>query len=172
MTENNKPIIIDGVDVSGCEDYGYRGNAGYWCHNYDEPCTDYPNCYFKQLVRKTQYLEIILKTFDIEYIRDKETNQIIVKCNKLLAKEQECEELKHDKVILLRDWEDKKNENYEIACKNERLVQQLDKLKTEKEQVERKLERIKDIANYSFNLSTSELMAKLEQIIQIIDEVV
>lgn len=56
MTEK-EPVIIDGVDVSGCEDYGYRGNAGYWCHNYDEPCTDYPNCNFKQLARKTQECE-------------------------------------------------------------------------------------------------------------------
>ena len=50
----DKQIIIDGVDVAGCKDYGYRGKARYWCHNYDEPCTDYPNCYYKQLKRKEQ----------------------------------------------------------------------------------------------------------------------
>lgn len=48
-----KKIIIDGVNVSRCEDYGYRGEAGYWCHYYDEPCADYPNCHYKQLQRKT-----------------------------------------------------------------------------------------------------------------------
>ena len=53
----DKQIIIDGVDVAGCEDYGYRGKARYWCHNYDEPCTDYPNCYYKQLKRKEQECE-------------------------------------------------------------------------------------------------------------------
>ena len=58
MTEN-KPIIIDGVDIAECEDYGYRGNAGHWCHNYDEPCTDYPNCYYKQLKRKEQENEAL-----------------------------------------------------------------------------------------------------------------
>lgn len=46
-----------------------------------------------RLKREEQDLETICKTFDIEYIRDKETNQIIAKCNKLLAREQECEAL-------------------------------------------------------------------------------
>ena len=56
--------IIDGVDVSECEDYGYRGKAGYWCHNYDEPCTDYPNCCYKQLKRKEQECEELKQTLD------------------------------------------------------------------------------------------------------------
>ena len=73
----DKQIIIDGVDVAGCEDYGYRGKARYWCHNYDEPCTDYPNCYYKQLK----------------------------------AKEQECEELKHE-VELMMDCESCKIDEY------------------------------------------------------------
>lgn len=47
-----------------------------------------------QLQHKEQDLETICKAFDIEYIRDKETNQIIAKCNKLLAKEQECDRYK------------------------------------------------------------------------------
>ena len=53
----DKQIIIDGVNVAGCEDYGYRGKAGYWCHYYDEPCTDCSNCYYKQLKRKEQECE-------------------------------------------------------------------------------------------------------------------
>jgi predicted nuclease with TOPRIM domain len=52
----DEQIMIDGVDVAGCEHYGYRGKAGYWCHNYDEPCTDNPNCVYKQLKRKEQEL--------------------------------------------------------------------------------------------------------------------
>ena len=58
MTDK-KQIIIDDVDVAGCKDYGYRGKAGHWCHNYDEPCTDYPNCYYKQLKRKERLIEKI-----------------------------------------------------------------------------------------------------------------
>ena len=60
----NKEIIIDGVNVAGCEDYGYRGKAGYWCHNYDEPCTDYSNCYYKQLKRKEQECEELKEEID------------------------------------------------------------------------------------------------------------
>ena len=54
---DKEQIMIDGVDVSKCKDYGYRGEAGYWCHYYDEPCIDYPNCDFKQLQRKTAECE-------------------------------------------------------------------------------------------------------------------
>ena len=53
----DKEIIISGVNVNRCEDYGYRGEAGYWCHYYDEPCADYPNCEYKQLQRKTAECE-------------------------------------------------------------------------------------------------------------------
>lgn len=62
----DKHTIIDGVDVAECEDYGYRGKAGYWCHNYDEPCTDYPNCYYKQLKRKEQENETLASQLDFE----------------------------------------------------------------------------------------------------------
>lgn len=65
----DKQIIIDGVDVVGCEDYGYRGKAGYWCHNYDEPCTDYPNCYYKQLKRKEQECEELKEK--LKYLQNK-----------------------------------------------------------------------------------------------------
>ena len=62
MENLHKQIITDGIDVAGCEDYGYRGKAGYWCHNYDEPCTDYPNCYYKQLQAKEQECEELKET--------------------------------------------------------------------------------------------------------------
>ena len=123
MTEN-KPIMIDGIDVSGCEDYGYRGSAGYWCHNYDEPCTDYPNCYFKQLSRKTQECEELRHYHNKccqEFENEKKElldkyNQLsrdfyngeyckLDNCKQLQIKEQECEALKKQ--------ERTKNENLE-----------------------------------------------------------
>lgn len=61
----NKEVIIDGINVAGCEDYGYRGKAGYWCHYYDEPCTDYPNCHYKQLAREKQKLSKIKEIIEI-----------------------------------------------------------------------------------------------------------
>lgn len=56
MTEN-KPIMIDGVDVSECDKYPlhnkWQGNI-ILCSG---GCEKYPNCYFKQLARKTQECE-------------------------------------------------------------------------------------------------------------------
>lgn len=47
----------------------------------------------------------------------------------LTAKEQECEKLKEEKQGLIKDWEEKKNLAYEIACKNEKLKQALKEIK-------------------------------------------
>ena len=99
----DKQIIIDGVDVAGCEDYGYRGKAGYWCHYYDEPCTDYPNCYYKQLKRKEQRIVELNKT--------------------IKAKEQENEELK-------KQHQSDKGLITSTGKMNYQLIQEYDKLKT------------------------------------------
>ena len=54
----------------------------------------------------------------------------IVDLNKMVeAKEQECERLKESNIGLNKDWEEKKNQAYEIACKNSKLKEQLDQLK-------------------------------------------
>lgn len=49
-----KQIIIDGVDVSGCKHYGFQENCTIRAH---QKCSNCPNCYYKQLVRKTQECE-------------------------------------------------------------------------------------------------------------------
>ena len=58
MTEN-KPIMIDGVDVSGCEAYKDEHckdkTSIMFCNT--NLCSNFPNCYFKQLARKTQECE-------------------------------------------------------------------------------------------------------------------
>ena len=114
----DKQIIIDGVDVSGCEciieDYQRANNfEGRYEHiknvcelgergaeYYNLFCKDNPNCYYKQLKRKEQELKNICKAFDIEYATDEETGNLIGRCNKLYKKEQECEELTADTVYL------------------------------------------------------------------------
>ena len=48
MTEN-KPIIIDGVDVSGCDYFCFTKKQE--CYANDNDCNKSPNCYFKQLAR-------------------------------------------------------------------------------------------------------------------------
>ena len=59
----DKQIIIDGVDVSGCEWFGQidldinvicTSNSPKKCNTY---CKDISNCYYKQLVRKEQECE-------------------------------------------------------------------------------------------------------------------
>ena len=57
----DKQILIDGVDVSGCE-YFLKGYC--YCINHivermseNEFCKDNPNCYYKQLLRKEQECE-------------------------------------------------------------------------------------------------------------------
>ena len=100
----DKQIIIDGVDISKCKYYDevfnycnqpYLGEDGL-LKNIKNPkrCDCSPNCYFKQLKRKEQKLSNICKTFDIEYVIDKETGSLIGRCNKLNKKQQECEKYK------------------------------------------------------------------------------
>lgn len=55
-----EPIIINGVDVSGCE---YACNTAFGKNGCKHPmmkniyCSKNPNCYFKQLARKTTECE-------------------------------------------------------------------------------------------------------------------
>lgn len=73
MTEN-KPIIIDGVDVSKCGFFHLKEYGSTDCHialafseEYDGciKCELNPNCYFKQLARKTQECEELKREIDI-----------------------------------------------------------------------------------------------------------
>ena len=82
MTEKEQ-IIIDGVDVSGCEFYN-----PYYCGMYidgygdsEGVCRDYEDCYYKQLARKTEM-----------YNKAKEDLGLLN--GKLVAKTQECEKLR------------------------------------------------------------------------------
>lgn len=53
MTDKGQ-IMINGVDVSGCSYYNPLGN--YNCGG-TKKCSQWSNCYFKQLARKTQECE-------------------------------------------------------------------------------------------------------------------
>ena len=64
----DKQLIIDGVDVSGCEHFNDSGN--YNCRGCRR-CNDNPNCYYKQLKRKEQECEE-LKNFHINLVGVKE----------------------------------------------------------------------------------------------------
>lgn len=129
----DKQIIIDGIDVRECaciiEDYYYQqannltngykhiknvcelGESG--SEHYNLFCKDNPSCCFKQLKRK----EKACKEWKEEYrAKVEELNELE---EKLLRKEQECEELKtiiqrhdNDNNALLKEVEDKLCEYY------------------------------------------------------------
>lgn len=113
----DKQIIIDRVNVAGCEDYGYRGKAGYWCHYYDEPCTDYPNCYYKQLKRKEQ--ECARLKEEIEKLKGTNgaihPNSAYYKISKLRCKNNELERQHYDLCILKTKYKQTLQEIKEIA---------------------------------------------------------
>ena len=59
MTEKEQ-IIIDGCNVSGCVQFTQEGD----CCNLGGSCKGWPNCYYKQLARKTQENEELKKQFE------------------------------------------------------------------------------------------------------------
>lgn len=79
----NKKIIIDGVDVSGCNYYADYNH----CMMRSTECNR-DNCYYKQLQRLTaQYDKVIEQNKSLQ--------------TELKQKEQECEELKKEKELLV-----------------------------------------------------------------------
>lgn len=60
-THENNQIIIDGCNVSGCSYYNPLGN--YNCGG-TKKCSQWSNCYFKQLARKTQECEELKNTLE------------------------------------------------------------------------------------------------------------
>lgn len=66
---SKEQIIIDGVDVSEC--FHYINNKEYTCRLNHTPfhyrhCEENPNCYFKQLARKTQECELLSENLKIK----------------------------------------------------------------------------------------------------------
>ena len=123
----DKQIIIDRVNVAECvrlQDDKISCDLGGECKGWE-------NCYYKQLKRKEQELKNICKAFDIEYLIDKETGNLIGRCNKLYKKEQECEALQMSEneageiIAELKAYKDV-NEDFktaweELKAENEKL---------------------------------------------------
>ena len=76
--EPKNPIIIDGVDVSGCEWYT-QGVTGMICADWhiSNDCCKNPNCYYKQLKRKEQECEELKEKIKYmeEYIKTVENSR-------------------------------------------------------------------------------------------------
>lgn len=116
----DKRVIIDGVDVSGCilrrrKEPNCTVCNGYSSKVFEFDCSDFKNCYFKQLFRKTQECETLASQLDFE-VQKKE------------CLEQECEELKKQ-LILFMDGEYCAN-----GCS---LKQQFNQLKAENDELKK-----------------------------------
>ena len=139
----NKQIIIDGVDVSGCECYNPNIKMDCLLHPLQSgACKNNPNCHYKLYKRKKQELthfkkenERLLQTIikdqaEIVQKNIDETNILLIKENmdlqqQLKAKEQECEELK----IYIESNEQQVKEVETLVMDNDRLINELNQLK-------------------------------------------
>ena len=52
---------IEGIDVRECQHYG---KCSTYCYAVDEPCSDNPNCYYKQLKRLRQETNIYIQKLE------------------------------------------------------------------------------------------------------------
>ena len=162
-------IIIDDIDVSGCE---FLRNCiipdNYGCKIDDSLCCDVGNCYYKQLKRKEQEYEELRQYHNkcCEENAKKETewlekfNQISIgfyngdycnteHCSLLRAKEQECERLKNERTVdLVKQLDQLKAENEHLSEKEEEARHYLE----EAEKFKNCLIEIKKIAEKTLNM--------------------
>ncbi len=88
----HKPIYLDGVDVSGCE---YACNTAFGKNGCKHPmmkniyCFKNPNCYFKQLARKTQECEELKNNLHIANTNHEAAEK---ECDRYLEALEEIEE--------------------------------------------------------------------------------
>ena len=94
---SNKPIIIDGVDVSEWKYYiadnGVQYNGCYEltniceCNKEDDFCDDNPNCYYKQLQREKQDSQEARDTAIKEFNRAEKLYQTLTDIRKIAERE-------------------------------------------------------------------------------------
>ena len=160
----DKQIIIDGVNVSGCEKQG-ETIAGITCGNGErirlaneiitkhKLCKDNPNCVYKQLKRKEQECEAL-------QISENEAGEIIAELKAYKDVNEDFKtawkELKSENEELKKIINEAKNSNLDLKSflvgeeiQNE-YEQQLDKLK-------QTLAEIKEIAEVEIECKTYEI---------------
>lgn len=189
----DKQVIIDGIDVSGCDFLGVKFATNRMCAcSMIDFCNEEPNCYYKQLKRTESKLackeqeceewqaELADKASELHFIEEK------IKPFMKRPDDLDCYNLEWIVVAFVDEFNQLKVENEELKKQvNDLLhkpeIQNKILWKIDNEallgskdawiyKLEKTLTEIKEIANYSFNLSTSELMTKLEQILQKINE--
>ena len=152
----DKQIIIDGVDISGCEKQG-ETIAGITCGNGErirlaneiitkhKLCKDNPNCVYKQLKRKEQECEAL-------QMSENEAGEIIAELTAYKDVNEDFktawEELKAENEELKKIINEAKSSSLDLqsflvgeAVQNE-YKQQLDQLKAENEELIRRITKI------------------------------
>ena len=170
MTDKEQ-IIIDGCNVSGCENY--RPKDRFTCYPYICNCHQKPDCHYKQLARKTQECESLKE--EIEVLKDN-FDTATRDCNELIEElKHECEELKkeiinkNEKIKELRlSVSDLTNRlcylNAEKSFRIVDLEQALDEIAAHYQKV------IKNITNYDDSYDASISIKALHNISDIINK--
>ncbi len=134
-----KKVMIDGVDVNRCIDFNKRDKVSCYHILYDK-CNESPNCYFKQLARKTQECEQIKEKYEALKLENQEGYEIVDELK------QECEQLK-DKLKIYEKMMD--NPEFTVALTdirtgerdiqeqyNKRLIKENDRYRKALEEIE------------------------------------
>ena len=103
---DKEQIIINGVNVSGCEDY--RPKDRFTCYPYICNCHQKPDCYYKQLARKTRECEQIKEKYEALKLENQEGYEIVA-------------ELKHEYEGLKKQLETAEEWRIKAESLNEKL---------------------------------------------------
>ena len=147
--------------------------TSFECNLYSKDCDFIECCRYKQLLRKEQELKNICKEFDIEYLIDKETGNLICRCNKLNKKEQECEELKrkyNENLTVQKQLQEWQDEDLRQIKDLKQTIQQLNESiqtsNVERTKLYRKLSKIEEFCKEL--MSENEEYISINQVLQII----
>ena len=156
---DKEQIIIDGVDVSGCVQFTQEGD----CCNLGGGCKGWPNCYYKQLARKTQECKKLNnKIIDMNSIiedaainlgnKDFTLYDLPFEIKKL---RQECETLKAEEKYLKqccqKAGEELAKHSFEYDGKEKNLVVQAIELNEKYEKLKKALEEIEEVIDSIFD---------------------
>jgi hypothetical protein len=161
MTDKEQ-IIIDGVNVYGCVQFIQEEED---CCNLGGSCKGWPNCYYKQLARKTQEYK------ELEKYTQAQENQREIYYKEFLRKDKALEELK-DKLKIYEKMFD--NPEFRVALTDIRtgerdIREQRDKRLTEKfDRYRKALEPFED--EYFKGLDTKQIAELAKKSIRLTTE--
>lgn len=163
----DKQIIIDNVDVSGCEHFRKDDPCKNTCHYFCTPCewVQIQNCMYKYGKRKEQECEELNKTItNLENIRD----EFSTKLDQLKAENEELKEKNRQLTILGMDL----NQSNEVLRKSFFATDKSrDYWREQAEKLSKTLTEIREIAeDFGFNGTYESYKTAIDQILQKISE--